>query len=38
MRKWEDPSRHQKLVAGAALDTPLYKEVKRLLTETISAG
>ena len=38
MRKWEDPSRHQKLVAGAALDTPLYKEVKRLLTETVSAG
>ena len=38
MRKWEDPSRHQKLVAGAALDTPLYKEVRRLLTETISAG
>ena len=38
MRKWEDPSRHQKLVAGAALDTPLYKEVKRLLTETISGG
>ena len=38
MRRWEDPSRHQKLVAGAALDTPLYKEVKRLLTETISAG
>ena len=38
MRKWEDPSRHHKLVAGAALDTPLYKEVKRLLTETISAG
>ncbi len=38
MRKWEDPARHQKLVAGAALDTPLYKEVKRLLTETISAG
>ena len=38
MRKWEDPSRHQKLVAGAAHDTPLYKEVKRLLTETISSG
>ena len=38
MPKWEDPSRHQKLVAGTALDTPLYKEVKRLLTETISAG
>ena len=38
MRKWEDPSRHQKLIAGAALDTPLYKEVKRLLTETISGG
>ena len=38
MRKWEDPSRHQKLIAGAALDTPLYKEVKRLLIETISTG
>ena len=38
MPKWEDPTRHQKLVAGAALDTPLYKEVKRLLTETISGG
>ncbi len=37
-RKWEDPSRHQKLMTGAALDTPLYKEIKRLLTETISAG
>lgn len=37
-RKWEDPSRHHKLAAGAALDTPLYKEIKRLLTETISAG
>ena len=38
MRKWEDPTRHQKLAAGAALDTPLYKEVKRLLTETLSSG
>jgi GntR family transcriptional regulator len=38
MRKWEDPARHQQLFAGAALDTPLYKEVKRLLTETISIG
>ena len=38
MRKWEDPARHQKLIAGAALDTPLYKEVKRLLTETLSNG
>lgn len=38
MPKWEDPARRQTLVAGAALDTPLYKEVKRLLTETISAG
>lgn len=38
MRKWEDPARHHQLAAGAGLDTPLYKEVKRLLTETISAG
>jgi GntR family transcriptional regulator len=38
MRKWEDPARHHQLSAGAALDTPLYKEVKRLLTETISTG
>lgn len=38
MRKWEDPARHHQLSAGAALDTPLYKEVKRLLTETISKG
>jgi GntR family transcriptional regulator len=38
MRKWEDPARHHQLSAGAALDTPLYKEVKRLLTETISVG
>ncbi len=38
MRKWEDPARHQKLAAGTALNTPLYKEIKRLLTETISAG
>ncbi len=38
MRKWEDPSRHLQLATGAALDTPLYKEVKRLLTETISNG
>jgi GntR family transcriptional regulator len=38
MPQWEDPSRHQKLVAGTALDTPLYKEVKRLLTDTISKG
>ena len=38
MRKWEDPSRRHQLIAGAALDTPLYKEVKRLLTETLSAG
>lgn len=37
-RKWEDSSRHHKLAAGAALATPLYKEIKRLLTETISAG
>ena len=38
MRKWEDPSRQLKLAAGAELDTPLYKEIRRLLTETISAG
>lgn len=38
MRKWEDPSRHHQLIAGATLDTPLYKEVKRLLTETLSNG
>jgi GntR family transcriptional regulator len=38
MRKWEEPSRRQKLVAGAALDTPLYKEIKRLLLETLSTG
>ncbi len=38
MRKWEDPTRHHKLAAGTALNTPLYKEVKRLLTESISAG
>ncbi len=38
MPKWEDPARQHKLAAGAALDTPLYKEVKRLLTETLSSG
>jgi GntR family transcriptional regulator len=38
MRKWEDPSRHHQLAAGAVLDVPLYKEVKRLLTETLSSG
>jgi GntR family transcriptional regulator len=38
MRKWEEPSRRQKLATGAVLDTPLYKEVKRLLTETLSSG
>lgn len=37
-RKWEEPSRHRKLAAGAALGIPLYREVKRLLVETISAG
>lgn len=36
--KWADPARRSKLMVGAALDTPLYKEVKRLLTETIRAG
>jgi GntR family transcriptional regulator len=36
--KWTDPARRSKLMVGAALDTPLYKEVKRLLTETIRAG
>ncbi|HEX4858783.1 MAG TPA: GntR family transcriptional regulator [Usitatibacteraceae bacterium] len=29
---------HARLRAGAALDSPLYKEVKRLLTETIQSG
>jgi GntR family transcriptional regulator len=38
MRKWEDPSRHHQLAAGAALNVPLYKEVKRLLTETLATG
>lgn len=37
-RKWEDPARHHQLAAGAALDVPLYKEVKRLLTETLATG
>ncbi len=37
-RKWEDPARHRRLAAGATLGTPLYKEVKRLLIETISSG
>ena len=37
-RRWEEPSRHRKLAAGAALGIPLYREVKRLLVETISAG
>ncbi len=36
--RWADPARHSKLMVGAALDTPLYKEVKRLLTETIRSG
>ncbi len=36
--KWTDPARRSKLMVGAALDTPLYKEVKRLMTETIRAG
>jgi GntR family transcriptional regulator len=30
--------RLQKLATGAPLDTPLYKEVKRLLVETIQSG
>jgi GntR family transcriptional regulator len=38
MSNWEDTQQQHKLAAGAALDTPLYKEVKRLLTETLSAG
>ena len=29
---------HSRLMAGAAADSPLYKEVKRLLTETIQSG
>ncbi len=38
MRKWEDPALNEKLIAGTALDTPLYKEVKRLLTRAVMAG
>jgi GntR family transcriptional regulator len=37
-RNWEAPSRLLKLATGAALGTPLYKEVKRLLVETIQSG
>ena len=38
MRKWEDPGLNEKLVAGSTLDTPLYKEVKRLLTRAVMVG
>jgi GntR family transcriptional regulator len=31
-------AQHPQLMAGAALDVPLYKEVKRLMTESISSG
>jgi GntR family transcriptional regulator len=34
----DDPTLHDRLLAGAAGDAPLYKEVKRLLTETIRTG
>ena len=38
MRQWDDSALNDKLVAGSALDTPLYKEVKRLLTRAVMAG
>lgn len=38
MPKADAAMQHPQLVAGAALDVPLYKEVKRLLTATISNG
>lgn len=38
MKPADDHILHARLLAGAATDSPLYKEVKRLLTETIQAG
>lgn len=38
MKPTDDLILHSRLMAGAAPDSPLYKEVKRLLTETIQSG
>lgn len=38
MKPADDHILHSRLMAGAAADSPLYKEVKRLLTETIQSG
>jgi GntR family transcriptional regulator len=32
------PGQHPQLARGAVLDVPLYKEVKRLMTEAVSSG
>jgi GntR family transcriptional regulator len=38
MKPTDDHILHARLMAGAATDSPLYKEVRRLLTETIQSG